>query len=138
MNKRSAAIVAAGLVAVLALGGFAYSRGLTGPGVSVAAAGERVSHPKPIVRTHTKRVVVHRSAPAPAPRIVYSQAPSTSSSPAYSSGAQDQSGSDDGTYGDDDEDGEDGEDGEYEGQEGQDDQQEQEDQSGDQHEGDDD
>lgn len=135
MNKRSAAIVAAGLVAVLALGGFAYSRGLTGPGVSVAAAGERVSHPKPIVRTHTKRVVVHRSAPAPAPRIVYSQAPSTLSSLAASSGAQDQSGSDDGTYGDD---GEDGEDHEYEGQEGQDDQQEQEDQSGDQHEGDDD
>jgi len=135
MNKRSAAIVAAGLVAVLALGGFAYSRGLTGPGVSVAAAGERVSHPKPIVRTHTKRMVVHRSAPAPAPRIVYSQAPSTFSSPASSSGAQDQSGSDDGTYGDDDEDGEDHE---YEGQEGQDVQQEQEDQSGDQHEGDDD
>lgn len=131
MNKRSAAIVAAGLVAVLTLGGFAYSRGLTGLGVSVAAAGERVSHPKPIVRTHTKRKVVHRSAPAPAPRIVYSQAPSTSYT-ASSSGAQDQSGSYDGTYEDD------GEDHEYDDQEDQDDQQQQEDQGGDQSEGGDD
>ena len=128
MNKRSAAIVAAGLVAVLTLGGFAYSRGLTGPSVSVAAAGERASHPKPIVRTHIKRVVVHRSAPAPAPRIVYSQAPSTVSAPA----SQDQSGSDDDTYDDE------GEDHEFEGDEGQDDQQEQDDQSDDQHESDDD
>ena len=74
MNKRLATIVAAGLVAVLALGGLAYSRGLTGPGVSVAAASERVSGLTPIVRTHTKRIVVHRSAPPPPPRIVYSQA----------------------------------------------------------------
>ena len=118
MNKRSAAIVAAGLVAVLALGGFAYSRGLTGPGVSVAAADERVTHLKPIVRTHTKRVVVHRSAPEPAPRIVYSQA--------ASSGAMDQSGYDDGTYDDN---------GEDQGNEGQ---EEQSDQGDAQHEGDDD
>jgi hypothetical protein len=132
MNKRSAAIVAAGLVAVLALGGFAYSRGLTGPSVSAAAAGERASHPKPIVRTHVKRVVVHRSAPATAPRIVYSRAPSTISA----SASQDQSGSDDDTYDDtyDDE----GEDHEFEGEEDQDDQQEQDDQSDDQHESDDD
>ncbi len=129
MNKRSAAIVAAGLVAVLTLGGFAYSRGLTGLGVSVAAAGEQVSHSKPIVRTHTKRVVVHRSAPAPAPRIVYSQTPSTWSA---SSGAMDQSGSDEGTYD------EEGDDYENEGQEGPDDQQQQDDQSGDQQEGGDD
>jgi len=99
MNKRSAAIVAAGLVAVLALGGFAYSRGLIGPGVGVATAGERVSHLEPIVRTHTKRVVVHRSAPTPPPRIVYAQA--------ASSGAMDQSGDD--MY--------EGEGDEYEGQE---------------------
>ena len=131
MNKRSAAIVAAGLVAVLTLGGFAYSRGLTGLGVSVAAAGGQVSHLKPIVRTHTKRVVVHRSASAPAPRIVYSQAPSMPSSSA-ASGAQDQSGSNDGTYDDE------GENHEYAGQEDQNDQQEQEDQSGDRYEGDDD
>jgi hypothetical protein len=123
MNKRSAAIVAAGLVAVLALGGFAYSRGLTGPGVSVAAAGERVSHPKAIVRTHTKRVVVHRSAPAPAPRIVFSQA---------ASGVEDQRGSDDGVFDDD------GEDHENEGLEDQDDQEQQDDQSDVQDAGDDD
>jgi hypothetical protein len=91
MNKRSAAIVAAGLVAVLTLGGFAFSRGLTGLGVGVATASERVSHSKPIVRTHTKRVVVHRSAPAPAPRIVYSQAPSTGSSTAVSSSSDNSS-----------------------------------------------
>lgn len=108
MNKRSAAIVAAGLVAVLALGGFAYSRGFIGPGVSVATAGERVSHLEPIVRTHTKRVVVHRSAPTPAPRIVYAQA--------ASSGAMDQSGFDDDMYDDE------GENDEYEGQEDQSDQ----------------
>jgi len=124
MNKRSAAIVAAGLVAVLALGGFAYSRGLTGPSVSAAAAGERVSHPKPMVRTHTKRVVVHRSAPTPAPRIVFSQS--------ASSGVEDQDGSDDGVFDDD------GEDHENEGLEDQDDQEQQDDQSDVQDEGDDD
>ena len=128
MNKRSAAIVAAGLVAVLTLGGFAYSRGLTGPSVSTAVAGERASSPKPIVRTHIKRVVVHRSAPAPAPRIVYSRAPSTTSAPA----SQDQSGSEDGTYDDE------GEDHEFEGQEGPDDEQQQNDQSDDQQESGDD
>jgi len=128
MNKRSAAIMAAGLVAVLTLGGFAYSRGLTGPSVSVATARERAPHLKPIVRTHTKRVVVHRSAPAPAPRIVYSLAPSTSSAPA----TQDQSGSSDGMYDDE------GEDNGFEGEEGQDDQQEQDNQGDDRYEGADD
>ncbi len=131
MNKRSAAVVAAGLVAVLALGGFAYSRGLTGPGVSVANAGERASRPEPIVRTHTKRVVVHRQAPALAPRIVYSQAPSTSSSSGVPSAAE-QSGSDDGMYDDDE-----GEDHENEGQEG-DDHEEQDDHDEEQHESEDD
>ena len=78
MNKRSAVFMAAGLVAVLTLGGMAFSRGLTGPTVSSATPRNKQAHVKPLVRTHTKKIVVHRQAPTPPARTVVMPAPSSS------------------------------------------------------------
>ena len=79
MNKRSATLIAASLVGVLAIAGAAFSLGITGPTASAASEQTSVAAKKPIVRTHTKTVVVHRQAAAPAPIVVQS-APSTSPS----------------------------------------------------------
>lgn len=81
MNKRSAVFMAAGLVAVLTLGGIAFSLGLTGPTVSAASARTTSAHIQPIVRTQTKKIVVHKQAPTPPARIVSVPAPSSSTSP---------------------------------------------------------
>ncbi|MGZ5214072.1 MAG: hypothetical protein ACXWYT_11570 [Actinomycetota bacterium] len=81
MNKRSAVFMAAGLVAVLALGGIAFSLGLTGPTVSAASARNKPAHVQPIVRTHTKKIVVHRQAPTPPARTVTMPAPSSYTAP---------------------------------------------------------
>ena len=87
MNKRSAVFMAAGLVAVLTLGGIAFSLGLTGPTVSAASARNKPAHVKPIVHTHTKKIVVHKQAPTPPARTVVMPAPSSSytSAPATTS-----------------------------------------------------
>ena len=79
MNKRSATLIAASLVGVLAIAGAAFSLGITGPTASAASEQTSAVARKPIVRTHTKTVVVHRQAAAPAP-IVVQAAPSMSSS----------------------------------------------------------
>jgi hypothetical protein len=99
MNKRSAVFMAAGLVAVLALGGMAFSRGLTGPTVSAASARNKPAHVKPLVRTHTKKIVVHRQAPTPPARTVIMPAPYSYSAPATTT-AGGYEGNDDG-YGED-------------------------------------
>lgn len=96
MNKRSAVFMAAGLVAVLTLGGMAFSRGLTGPTVSAASARNKPAHVKPVVRTTTKKIVVHRQAPTPPARTVVMPAPYSSVAPATTSGGYE--GSDDGGY----------------------------------------
>ena len=95
MNKRSAAFIAAGLVAVLTLGGIAFSLGLTGPTVSAASARNKPGHVQPIVRTHTKKIVVHRQAPTPPARTVVMPASSsyTASATSVAGGYE---GSDDG------------------------------------------
>jgi hypothetical protein len=98
MNKRSAVFMAAGLVAVLTLGGMAFSRGLTGPAVSAASALNTPTHVKPIVHTHTKKIVVHRQAPTPPARTVVMPAPSAYSAPATTT-AGGYEGSDDGGFG---------------------------------------
>ena len=67
MNKRSATLIAASLVGVLAIAGAAFSLGITGPTASAASEQTSAVARKPIVRTHTKTVVVHRQAAAPAP-----------------------------------------------------------------------
>jgi hypothetical protein len=62
MNKRSAMMVAAGLVLTLVVGGVAVAVGMVGP--STSAAGPRMvrrEHPKPIVKTVKRTVKVHRS-----------------------------------------------------------------------------
>jgi len=79
MNKRSATLIAASLVGVLAIAGAAFSLGITGPTASAASEQTSAVARKPIVRTHTKTVVVHRQAAAPAP-VVVQAAPSMSSS----------------------------------------------------------
>ena len=78
MNKRSATLIAASLVGVLAIAGAAFALGITGPTASAASEQTTAAATKPIVRTHTKTVVVHRQAAAPAP-VVVQAAPSTSS-----------------------------------------------------------
>jgi hypothetical protein len=112
MNKRSAMLMAAGLVFTLLVGGVAIAIGLTGPAASAAAPRVVVRHkaPKPIVKTIKKTITVHKKAPqssgggtisyaapsaptwAPAP---VSQAASYSSS-APSSGYHDDGGHDGG------------------------------------------
>jgi hypothetical protein len=97
MNKRSAVFMSAGLVAVLMLGGLAFSLGLTGPAVSAASTRSTSAQVQPVVRTHTKKIVVHRQAPTPPARTVIMPAPSTYTGSATTGGYED----DDGYEGDD-------------------------------------
>jgi hypothetical protein len=101
MNKRSAIAVALGLVAALAIGGFAIATGLTGPETSQASPlVTKAKRQEPIVRTVTKTVTIHKKAEAePAPVIhVASSSSNDSSGPsttgttegATSSGYQDE------------------------------------------------
>jgi len=70
MNKRSAMLMAAGLVLTLIVGGVAMSTGLTGPTPSRAAPrAERRQTTAPIVKTVKRTVTVHKqgsATPAPA------------------------------------------------------------------------
>ena len=85
MNKRSATLIAATLVGVLTIGGAAFSLGLTGPTASAATERTKTANTKPIVRTRTKTIVVHRQAPSSAAQVV--QVSRWSSGPSASSGA---------------------------------------------------
>ena len=66
MNKRSAMLMAAGLVLTLIVGGVAMSTGLTGPTPSQAAprAGQRQKAPEPIIKTVKHTVTVHKQSTA--------------------------------------------------------------------------
>ena len=84
MNKRSAMLMAAGLVLTVIVAGVAIAAGLTGPAAS-AAAPRAVHHrdPKPIVKTIRKTVTVHKKAPqAPAAPVTYAAAPAPMAPPA--------------------------------------------------------
>lgn len=59
MNKRSAVLIAAGLVLIMAVGGLAVSLGLTGP-TPVNATG--AVRPERVVKVERKTVTVHRKA----------------------------------------------------------------------------
>ena len=61
MNKRSAMLIAAGLVLTLGIGGLAVSLGLTGPAPVNAADAAR---PERVVRVERRTVTVHRTADA--------------------------------------------------------------------------
>jgi hypothetical protein len=65
MNKRSAVIVAAGLVVALTAGGLALDRGVLGPSTTTAeASGTSLPRQKPKIRTIEKTVKIHRKAKA--------------------------------------------------------------------------
>jgi len=116
MNKRSAMMVAAGLVLTLVVGGVAVAVGMTGP--SASSAQPKLTHKKnkPIIKTTKKTVTVHKKAPAQ-PGTVVTVPSSYSGSASSSSGSGSGSSYDDSTtsgdsYGDseDTEDSEDSED----------------------------
>jgi hypothetical protein len=90
MNKRSAMLMAAGLVLTLIVGGVAMSTGLTGPTPSQAAprAGQRQKAPKPIIKTVKHTVTVHKQGTA-TPATATAPATSGSSSAGSLSGSMD-------------------------------------------------
>ena len=103
MSKRSAVMVAAGLVLSLIVGGLAVAVGLTGPTVSNAVARtERRSASDPVVRTVRRTVTVHRKAEAKPAEVVQIAAQSSATGSTVSEGS---SGSDD-SYGEDEDHGE--------------------------------
>lgn len=76
MNKRSALLVAAGLVLTLIVGGLAVAVGLTGPSVSSAVPRvDRRAESEPVVRTVRRTVTVHKKAEAKAGEVVQIAAP---------------------------------------------------------------
>ena len=88
MNKRSAMLVAAGLVLTMIVGGVALAVGMTGPSSSAAAPRLSRHHkdPKPIVKTIKKTVKVHKKAPQVAVAMPATTTYSGSSSYGGSSG----------------------------------------------------
>lgn len=99
MKKRSALLVAAGLVLTLIVGGLAVAVGLTGPSVSTAVPRvDRRATSEPIVRTVRRKVTVHKKAEAKPGEVVQIAAPATATT---SSNDLSQSSGDDPSFGDD-------------------------------------
>lgn len=99
MKKRSALLVAAGLVLTLIVGGLAVAVGLTGPSVSTAVPRvDRRATSEPIVRTVRRKVTVHKKAEAKPGEVVQIAAPATATT---SSNDLSQSSGDDASFGDD-------------------------------------
>ncbi len=108
MNKRSASMVAAGLILTLVVGGLAVAIGLTGPSVSSAVPRAERTASKPVVRTVKRTVTVHKKAEPQtagvvqvAAPVVPATAPSTSTSMSDDSSGgheeyEDEGGSEDG------------------------------------------
>jgi hypothetical protein len=120
VNKRSATFIAATLVGVLAIGGTAFSLGLTGPSESNATEGPTTDGQSPTVATETRTVIGHRQAALPTPSAVPdpspSSGPSASSGPGHEGSHDDHEGEDHGGHeGEDDH-------GDHDGHEGEDDQ----------------
>ncbi|HEX6264557.1 MAG TPA: hypothetical protein VF036_04675 [Actinomycetota bacterium] len=74
MNKRSAVLIAAGLVLTLAIGGLAVSLGLTGP-TPVNAAGP--ARPERVVKVERRTVTIHQKAGSPSAATVMLSAPAS-------------------------------------------------------------
>lgn len=74
MNKRSAVLIAAGLVLTLAIGGLAVSLGLTGP-TPVNAAGP--ARPERVVKVERRTVTIRRKAESPSASNVVLSAPAS-------------------------------------------------------------
>jgi hypothetical protein len=115
MNKRSAMMVAAGLVLAMLVAGMAVAAGLTGPEASAGGsrANGEVQDREPKVRTITETVTIHRTAKSddatPEP-VVVTQTPAT---PAAATDVDDDGYEDESEHEDEDEheDGEDHDDG---------------------------
>lgn len=122
MNKRSAMMVAAGLVLTLVVGGVAVAVGMTGPEASSAQPKLTHKKNKPIIKTTKKTVTVHKKGQAQAGTVVTlpgtSSGTASSSSDSGSGSSYDDSTTSGDSYGDDDsEDTEDTEDSEDPGSE---------------------
>jgi hypothetical protein len=76
VNKRSAVLIAAGLVLTLGIGGLAVSLGLAGPTPVNAVESAR---PERIVKVERRTVTVHRKAKAPSATTVVLSAPAPGS-----------------------------------------------------------
>jgi hypothetical protein len=96
MNRRSAVMLAGGLVLTLIVGGLAVATGLTGPAVSDAETLTGGGSAEPIVRTVRRTVTVHRKADAVPGEVVQVQAPSQSTDRSSASAASEGEDSDDG------------------------------------------
>ena len=83
MNKRSAMLMAAGLVLTMIVAGVAITAGLTGPSAS-AAIPATVHHraPKPIVKTIRTTRTVHRAAPQGGAVATFARVTPTTAAPA--------------------------------------------------------
>jgi hypothetical protein len=90
MKKRSAILLALGLVGALAVGGSGVTLGLTG--LSTSEASPRTTHAKPIVKTVRRTTTVHRKAPAGPAVVIAGQA---ASGPSVSAGSSTSAWSDD-------------------------------------------
>ena len=90
MKKRSAILLALGLVGALAVGGSGVTLGLTG--LSTSEASPRTRHAKPIVKTVRRTSTVHRKAPAGPAVLIAVQA---ASGPSVSAGSSTSAWSDD-------------------------------------------
>jgi hypothetical protein len=71
MNKRSAVLMALALTGALVAGGVALASGIGGPGTSAATTGSATPEPvKPVVRTTTRTVTIHRTPNQPDAGVV--------------------------------------------------------------------
>ncbi|MEO8477174.1 MAG: hypothetical protein ABI572_09000 [Actinomycetota bacterium] len=95
MNKRSAMMVAAGLVLTLVVGGVAVAVGMTGPEASSAQSKLTHKKNKPIIKTTKKTITVHKKGQAPAGTAVTLPAASSGTVSSSSGSTSDSS------YGDD-------------------------------------
>lgn len=81
MNKRSALLVAAGLILTLVVGGLAVAIGLTGPSVSSAVPRSGRSAVEPVVQTVRRTVTVHETADQATGAVVQLAASTASAAP---------------------------------------------------------
>ena len=91
MKKRSASMVAAGLIFTLVVGGLAVAIGMTGPSVGNGVPQADRSATEPVVRTVRRTLTVHKQAESGSPEVV--QLAATAAASPSPSGSDDSSAS---------------------------------------------
>lgn len=91
MKKRSASMVAAGLIFTLVVGGLAVAIGMTGPSVSNGVPQADRSATEPVVRTVRRTLTVHKQAESGSPEVVQLAATAATATPPSPSGSDDDS-----------------------------------------------